>query len=278
MCIRDSTTVEVKSGYGLSPEHEARQLWVARTAGKRAGVQVRTTWLGAHTVPAEYRADRDVYVRQLINEQLPAIAGLADQADAYVDRGAFTVDEARQIFEAARDAGLGIRVHAEQVTHTGAAAMAAGLGASSADHLEHIDAAGIAAMAAAGTVGVLLPGAMLYLGDPAPPVAALRAAGVPMAVATDYNPGTSPVVDLWMAATLACITMGLTVDEALRGITVHAARALGLSDRGRLEPGLRGDMVLVRPAPGEPCTAASLVQHMGAPEVHSVIVGGNPVA
>lgn len=99
-----------------------------------------------------------------------------------------------------------------------------------------------------------------------------------MAVATDYNPGTSPVVDLWMAATLACITMGLTVDEALRGITVHAARALGLSDRGRLEPGLRGDMVLVRPAPGEPCTAASLVQHMGAPEVHSVIVGGNPVA
>lgn len=274
---RGVTTVEVKSGYGLSPEHEAKQLRAARAAGLATGVQVVPTWLGAHTVPAEHRANRSDYIAQLIEAQLPAVAGLARFADAYVDRGAFTVEEARQIFSAARSHGLELRVHAEQVTHTGAAALAAELGAASADHLERIDAAGIAAMAEAGTVGVLLPGAMLYLRDPSPPVEALRAAGVRLAVATDYNPGTSPVIDLWTAATLASVTMRLTVTEALRGITVEAARALRLDDAGVLRPGARGDLVLVRPPAGEPCEPSVLVQHLGVHRADALVMGGSRI-
>jgi imidazolonepropionase len=278
MRARGVTTVEVKSGYGLTPRDEAKQLRAARAAGVVAGLRVVTTWLGAHTVPSDYRARRDEYITQLIDEQLPAVASLATFADAYVDRGAFTVDEAAQIFAAARRHGLGLRIHAEQVTHTGAAALAAGLGAASADHLERIDAQGIAAMAAAGTIGVLLPGAMLYLQDPSPPVALLREAGVPLAVATDYNPGTSPVIDLWTAATLACVTMGLTVTEALRGITVEAARALRLEDVGVLRVGAVGDVVLVRPPVGEPCDPSVLVQHLGAHRAQAVVIGGRLVS
>ncbi|TNE87976.1 MAG: imidazolonepropionase [Deltaproteobacteria bacterium] len=274
---RGVTTVEVKSGYGLSPEHETKQLRAARRAGDAAGMRVIPTWLGAHTVPAEHRADRARYLAQLVDEQLPAVAGLARFADAYVDRGAFTVDEARTLFTAAKAAGLSLRIHAEQVVHTGAAALAAELGAASADHLERIDDAGIAAMAKAGTVGVLLPGAMLYLRDPAPPVADLRAAGVRMAVATDYNPGTSPVIDLWTAATLATVTMRLTVTEALRGITVEAARALELDDVGVIRPGAAGDVVLVRPPAGEPCEPSVLVQHLGAHRAAHLVIGGRLV-
>lgn len=267
---RGVTTVEVKSGYGLSPEAELRILRAAKLAGERAGVRVVRTFLGAHAIPAEHRGDRAAYVRQVIEEQLPLCAPEADAIDAYVDRGAFTVEEGEAILRAGRDRGLAVRVHAEQVVHTGAAAMAARLGARSADHLEHVDDAGIAALAAAGTVAVLLPGAMLYLGDPAPPVARLREAGVPLAVATDLNPGSSPVSDPWAAVTLACVTMKLTVEEALRGITVVAARALGLPDRGRIAPGTAGDLVLVRPPPGEPPSAAALVQHLGGSRVVSV--------
>lgn len=277
MRSRGVTTVEIKSGYGLSPEHEAKQLRAARSAGDAVGMQVICTWLGAHTVPAEHRADRARYLTQLIEEQLPAIQGLATFADAYVDRGAFTLDEARVLFEAASAAGLSLRIHAEQVTHTGAAALAAELGASSADHLERIDQAGIDAMAKAGTVGVMLPGAMLYLRDPSPPIDALRAAGVPLAVATDYNPGTSPVIDLWTAASLATVTMRLTVTEALRGITVNAARALELDDRGVLAPGLRGDLALVRPPAGEPCEPSVLVQHLGAHRAEHLVIAGELV-
>ena len=271
---RGVTTVEIKSGYGLSPESEARCLRAARRAGVLADVHVTTTFLGAHTIPAEHRSDRAGYVREVIEVQLPAVAHLADAIDVYVDEGAFTVDEGRSILSAGRALGLRVRIHAEQVAHTGAAAMAAGLGAASADHLEQIDDAGIAAMAASGTIGVLLPGAMLYLRDPSPPVPALRAAGVPMAVATDLNPGTSPVADLWTCATLACVMMRLTVEEALCGITSVAADVLGLPDRGRLTPGSRADMVLVRPAPGEPSEPAVIVQHLGAPTVVAVIRGG----
>lgn len=274
---RGVTTVEVKSGYGLTAADEVKQLRAARVAADRVGIRVLTTWLGAHTVPAEHRgsgAGRSAYLRQLVEEQLPAVAGLADFADAYVDRGAFTVDEARTLFEAARSAGLGLRVHAEQVAYTGAAAMAAELGAASADHLERIDQAGIDAMAKAGTVAVMLPGAMLYLRDPAPPVAQLRAAGVPLAVATDYNPGTSPVIDLWTAATLACVLMRMTVTEVLRGITVEGARALELADRGRLAVGLAGDFILVRPPVGEPAEPSVLVQHLGGHRAELVVIDG----
>lgn len=274
MAARGVTTVEVKSGYGLEPAAEARCLRAAREAGRRAGVRVLTTFLGAHAVPVERRGDRAAYVDEVVTTQLEAVAGLADFVDVYVDRGAFSLEEGRRVLEAGARAGLRPRIHAEQVAFTGAARMAAELGALSADHLERIDDEGIAAMAAHGTVAVLLPGAMLYLRDEAPPVAKLRAAGVPLAVATDFNPGTSPVADLWVCATLACLTMGLTVEEALLGITAVAADALGRPDLGRIAVGAPADLVLVRPPPGEPCEPASLVQHLGAPEVVARYLAG----
>ncbi len=270
---RGCTTVEIKSGYGLTPASEQRLLQAAVAAGARAGVRVRPTFLGAHTIPAEHRGDRSAYVRQVIEEQLPAVAPLAHAIDVYVDRGAFTVDEGREILTAGRAAGLHLRIHAEQITHTGAAAMAAELGARSADHLEQLDDAGIEAMARAGTVAGMLPGAMLYLGDRPPPVDRLREAGVPMAVATDLNPGTSPVHDLWAAATLACVALRLTVEEALLGITARAARALAEPSLGRLAVGCAGDLAVVRPAPGEPATPAALVQHLGGVDVVEVVGG-----
>ncbi len=274
MRARGVTTVEVKSGYGLSAADEAKILRAALAAGERADVRVVTTFLGAHAVPVEHRGDREGYVRAVIEAQLPVCAPLAEYVDIYVDEGAFTVEEGRRVLEAGRRYGLIPRVHAEQVAFTGAAALAARVGATSADHLERVDAAGIVALAAAGTVAVMLPGAMLYLRDAPPPVERLRAAGVPLAVATDLNPGTSPVADLWACATLACVTMGLTVEEALRGVTVNAARALGRHDLGVVRPGGVGDLVLVRPRPGEPLAAAPLVQHLGAPDVVYLVKDG----
>lgn len=274
MRARGVTTVEVKSGYGLSPEHELKQLRAAREAGALADVGVVLTWLGAHTVPAEHRADRARYLAQLVEEQLPAVVGLAAFADVYVDRGAFTVAEARAILTAAAAAGLTPRVHAEQVTHTGAAALAASLGAASADHLERLDEAGARAMAVAGTVAVLLPGAQLTLRDPPPPLALLRAHGVPIAVATDLNPGTSAFHDLWTCASLACLIQGLTPEEALRGVTVEAARALRLPDRGRIAVGLPADLVVAHAAPGEPPEPASLLQHVGGVTVRHALREG----
>lgn len=274
MIARGVTTVEIKSGYGLEEQTEARMLRAARAAGAITGARVVTTFLGAHTVPAELRHDPAAYVERVVTRQLPLCAPLANCVDVYVDRGAFTVEQGRRVLEAGRAHGLVVRVHAEQVEHTGAAAMAAKLGATSADHLERIDADGIAALAEAGTVGVLLPGAQLYLRDVPPPVAALREAGVPLAVATDLNPGSSPVHDLWACATLACLTMGLTVEEALLGVTCHAARALGRPELGVLAGGRPADLALVRPAPGEPPSAAGLVQHLGAARAEAVFVRG----
>lgn len=270
MRAKGVTTVEVKSGYGLEAEAERRLLKAALQAGEAADVRVLTTFLGAHTVPAEWRHDPDAYVDQVVEVQLPRVSDVADFIDVYVDRGAFTVTQGERILAAGKAAGLIPRVHAEQVVHTGAAAMAAALGATSADHLEQLDDDGVAAMAEHGTVAVLLPGAMIYLQDPPPPVAKLRAAGVPMAVATDLNPGTSPIDDLWSCATLACLTMGLTMEEALLGITANAAAALGRSDLGRLAPGCVGEVVLARPRPGEPPDVGGLVQHLGAPQVRIV--------
>jgi imidazolonepropionase len=265
------TTVEIKSGYGLTPESEARILRAARAAA--GPVDVVTTFLGAHARPPGV-AD---YVAQVVDEQLPICAPLADAVDVYCDRGAFTLAEAERILIAGRGYGLAVRIHAEQVDATGAAAMAARLGAISADHLEHVDDAGIAAMAAAGTVAVLLPGAMLYLRDPAPPVARLRAAGVPLAIGSDFNPGSSPVRDLWSCATLACLTMGLTVHEALSGITRHAARAVGRLDRGWLGPGARADLALYDPPPGEPAELRVLVQYLGGHRARAVFKDGRRV-
>lgn len=272
MFQRGVTTVEVKTGYALSTEHELRCL---KMMDEGQPVRVLKTFLGAHTVPGEWRPDRAGYVRHLLDEMLPACAPHADMVDVYCDRGAFTLDEARAILTRGQELGLGGRIHAEQVEHTGAAALAAELGCLSADHLEQLDQAGVDAMAGAGTVAVLLPGAMTYLDDPAPPVGALREAGVKMAIATDFNPGTSPVRDLWTAATLATVRLRLSVEEALLGITRHAALALGREDLGHLEVGATGDLALLRPPPGEPAHHAVLVQYMGGHVASLVIRDGS---
>lgn len=265
------TTVEVKTGYGLDEAHELRHLRLL--AGTRWATRVVPTWLGAHAVPAEHRADRGAYLR-LLDRVLPQVVGLAEAVDVYCDRGAFTLGEARALLERGLALGLTGRIHAEQVAHTGAAALAGELGLASADHLERIDAAGIASMAAGGTTAVLLPAAMLYMRDTPPPTAALRAAGVPMAVGTDFNPGSSPARDLWACATLACLTLGLSVEEALLGITAHAGRALGRPELGRLALGGPGDLAVLFPPPGEPPDPAVLVQYLGGHAAALVVRDG----
>ncbi|MFT5583872.1 MAG: imidazolonepropionase [Cognaticolwellia sp.] len=266
------TSVEIKTGYGLDLQTELRCLRLLALG--EWPVRVLSTWLGAHALPPEFAGRRQAYVEHLVTEMLPQIAPFADMADVYCDVGAFDLADTERILRAAKQAGLGLRVHAEQVAYTGSAALAAGLGASSADHLERLDQAGIDAMALAGTVAVLLPGAMLYLRDSSPPVAALRAAGVPLAVATDFNPGSSPVRDLWCAASLACVSMGLSVQEALAGITRVAGQALGRPELGWLGQGSAADMALFRTPPGEPADAASLIQFMGAHQAQALVQGG----
>jgi len=275
MLTRGVTTVEVKTGYGLDERHELRLLTII--ADLRAGPRLVPTLLGAHAVPLEHRGHREAYVDLVVERMIPAAAPLSPHVDVYCDRGAYTLDEARRILQAARDHGLVIKAHAEQIEHTGIARVAAELGAASVDHLERVDAAGLAAMARAGTVAVLLPGARTYLHDPSPPVAAMRAAGVPMAVATDFNPGSSPVRDLLTCATLACLDMGLTIPEALRGITRNAARALARPDLGWLGPGSAGDLALFRPPPGEPARAESLIQYLGGHHAAVVLRDGHVV-
>ncbi len=272
---RGVTTVEVKTGYGLSIEHELRHLRLL--AAGPWPVRVVPTFLGAHTVPAERRSDRDTYVREVVEAMIPAAAALGAGIDVYCDRGAFTCEEAERILSTGLALGMIGHLHAEQVSHTGAAALAARLGCASAEHLERIDDAGIAALAAAGTVGVLLPGARLYLRDPAPPVAAMREAGVSMAVATDLNPGSSPVRDLWTCATLACLDMALTMEEAIVGITRNAGRALGRPDLGWLGVGSAADLALIRPPPGEPARYQVLLQYLGGHSAAQVVRGGRLV-
>lgn len=254
-------TVEIKTGYGLDLETELRCLRLL--AEGDWPVRVLPTWLGAHALPPEFKGRKADYVEHLIQDMLPQVAPYAQMADVYCDVGAFELEDTRRILQAAKAAGLGLRVHAEQVAHTGAAALAAELGATSADHLERLDAAGVQAMAQAGTVAVLLPGAMLYLRDAPPPVAALQVAGVPLAVATDFNPGSSPVRDLWTAASLACVSLRLDVQQTLAAITRNAGRALGRTELGWLGEGSVGDLALFETPPGEPADAASLVQFMG---------------
>ena len=241
-----ATTLEIKSGYGLSFEHEARMLRVARRVGAALGLTVKTTCLAAHALPPEFDGRADAYVDALC-EWLPALhaEGLVDAVDAFRERIAFTPAQTRRVFAAARSLGLPVKLHAEQLSDQGGAALAASFGALSADHLEHLSAEGVRAMAAAGSVAVLLPGAFYFLRETVlPPVAALRAAGVPIAVATDHNPGSSPLLSLPLALHLACTLFRLTPEEALRGATANAARALGLADRGVLRSGLRADFAV----------------------------------
>lgn len=240
------TTIEVKSGYGLSEVHEARCLAVARRLGRELPVGVRTTSLAAHALPPEYEGRPDEYIDTLV-QWLPAQAeaGLVDAVDAFCEHIGFTPAQTERVFRAARALGLPVKLHAEQFSDQGGAVLAARFGALSCDHLEHLSAAGVAAMAGAGTVAVLLPGAWYFLRDThLPPVQALRDAGIPIALGTDHNPGTSPTLSLLLMLNMACTLFRLTPEEAWRGITVNGARALGLADRGRLATGLRADLAV----------------------------------
>lgn len=240
--------IEIKSGYGLALDHERKQLRVARRLGEAYGVTVRTSFLGAHALPPEYAGRSADYIDLVCREMLPALAaeGLVDAVDVFCERIAFSLAETEQVFQAARALGLSVKLHAEQLSDMSGAALAARYGALSCDHVEHLSADGIAAMREAGTVAVLLPGAYYTLRDThLPPIEALRAAGVPMAVATDHNPGTSPALSLLLMANMACTLFRLTVPEALAGITRHAARALDLQDtHGSLGVGRPANFVL----------------------------------
>jgi imidazolonepropionase len=275
MIANGSTTIEIKSGYGLDVETELRLLRVARQLGHDLGITVRTTYLGAHVVPPEYASRRDAYLALVCDEMLPRIAreDLADAVDVFCDEIAFSPAEAARVLDTARRLGLAVKVHADQIADTGAAALAAEHGALSADHLEHTGEDGVAALARAGTVAVLLPGAYYYLRETVkPPVAALRAHGVPIALATDCNPGTSPVTTLPTVLNLACVLFGLTPHEAVAGVTCNAARALALDDRGVLEAGKRCDLALWNV--GSP---AELSYWLGTSRCAGVVVNGSQV-
>lgn len=241
------TTVEIKSGYGLDAEQELRCLRIARSLVADHAVSLCTTLLAAHAVPPEFAGRADDYVDEICSTIVPRAAaeGLADAVDAFCETIAFTPAQTRRVFDAARAHGLRVKLHADQLGDGGGAALAAGCDALSADHLEHASEEGIAAMARAGTVAVLLPAAWYFLRDKhAPPVALLRKHGVPIAVSTDCNPGTSPCASLLTAMNMGCTLFGLSPEEALAGATCHAAQALGLEDRGVIEPGRRADLAV----------------------------------
>jgi imidazolonepropionase len=240
------TTLEIKSGYGLTQHDEARCLKVARRLGRELPVTVRCTSLAAHALPPEFSGRADDYISAacawLADQQA---LGLLDAVDAFCENIGFTPTQTERIFQAAKALGLPVKLHAEQLSDQGGAALAARYGALSCDHLEHLSASGIAAMRQAGSVAMLLPGAFYFLRDTKlPPVQALRDAGVPIAIATDHNPGSSPTLSLLLMLNMACTLFRLTPEEAWRGITVNAARALGLSDRGALRLGQRADFVV----------------------------------
>lgn len=247
--MRDGvTTLEIKSGYGLDLESEMKSLRVARRLGEVLPLSVVTTFLGAHALPPEADGDKDAYIAEVCERQLPAVAkaGLADAVDAFCESIAFSPEQTARVFEAARRFGLPVKLHAEQLATSGGAALAARFGALSADHLEHADEAGIRAMAEAGTVAVLLPGAFYFLRETRkPPVDLLRKHEVPIALSSDSNPGTSPLTSLLLAMNMAATFFRLTVDECLLGVTRQAARALGRLDRiGTLEAGKSCDLAI----------------------------------
>jgi imidazolonepropionase len=242
------TTVEAKSGYGLDLVTERKLLAVYRDLGQRQPVRIVATFLGAHVVAPEYRDDRSGYVDLVVDEMIPSVAaqGLAKFCDVFVEDGAFTVDEARRILLAGRRLGLEPKLHADQLAAGGGAELAAEVGAVSADHLEYITDAGIEAIKASGTVAVSLPLATLYLKQTPMPARRLMDAGVSVAVATDFNPGSAPNLHLPLALTMACVLQGMSPAESLKGATIIAARAVGAEDRvGSLEPGKAADFALI---------------------------------
>jgi imidazolonepropionase len=244
------TAIEIKSGYGLSLEAERKQLRVARRLGDTYGVAVHTTFLGAHALPPDYAGRADAYVDLVCREMMPALAaeGLVDAVDAFCETIGFTPAQTERVFQAAHALKLPVKLHAEQLSNQHGAALTARYRGLSADHLEHLDEAGVRAMAEAGTVAVLLPGAYYFLRDTMlPPIALLRKHGVPIAISTDHNPGTSPTTSLLLMMNMACTLFRMTVPEVLAGVTQHAAHALGASDRhGVVAAGRSADFVLWR--------------------------------
>jgi imidazolonepropionase len=265
------TTIEVKSGYGLTTKDEVKMLHAARALGERRDVGVTTTFLGAHAVPPEFAGDADGYIDMVCDEMIPAIVGLADAVDAFCEGIAFSPEQVARVFAAARAHGLPVKLHADQLSNLHGAKLAAEFGALSADHLECLDAEGIAALKAAGSVATLLPGAYYFTRETKlPPVEALRGAGVPIALATDCNPGTSPLTSILLVLNMGATLFRLTVEECLRGVTIHAARALGLAgDIGSLEAGKACDLAIwdiERPA--------ELVYRIGFNPLHQRIRNG----
>ena len=270
------TTVEIKSGYGLDTATELKMLQVARTLGERWPVTVRTTFLGAHALPQEYAGRADAYIDLVCEEMLPAVAeaGLADAVDGFCERIAFSTEQMARVFDAAERLGLPVKLHAEQLSDQGGCQLVAARGGLSADHLEYVSKEGVEALATAGTVAVLLPGAFYVLRETQlPPVGLLRQHGVPMAISTDCNPGTSPVTSLLLTLNMACTLFRLTPSEALAGVTRNAARALGLhATHGTLEPGKAADMAIWEiPRP------AYLAYAIGANPCRTVVRSGKTV-
>lgn len=269
-------TVEIKSGYGLDIESELKMLAVARQLGEAGATTVRTTLLAAHAIPPEFRDNPDAYIALICDELLPEVAatGLADAVDAYCESIAFSTEQVGKVFERAAELGLPVKLHADQLSDCAGASLAADFGALSADHLEYTSAAGVKAMADAGTAAVLLPGAFLTLGETRlPPVGALRELGVPIAIASDCNPGTSPICSLRVAMMLAARLFRMTPEECLAGVTRSAALALGLDDRGTLEVGKRADLAV-----WEVDHPRELAYWFGTPQLADLIIRGQTSA
>jgi len=266
------TVIEVKSGYGLDTDTELRMLRAARRIAEERPVRVLTTFLGAHAVPPEHSDDPDAYIDEVCIPSLRAAhaEGLVDAVDGFCEGIAFQPDQIARVFEVAHTLDLPVKLHAEQLSNLGGATLAARHGALSADHIEYLDAEGVAEMARAGTTAVILPGAFYTLRETqAPPIAMLRAQGVPMALATDANPGSSPLTSLLLTMNMACTLFRMTPAEALAGVTVHAARALGLKDCGRIAPGLRADLAI-----WDAEHPAELSYRIGFNPLHQRIFGG----
>ena len=268
-----ATTVEIKSGYGLDLENELKMLRVARRLGRELPVRVVTTLLGAHALPPEYKDDADGYISLVCNQMIPAAAaeGLADAVDVFCEHIAFSVEQCERVYVAAKAHGLAIKGHTEQLSNLGGSAAAARAGALSVDHIEYLDEAGVKALAEAGTVATLLPGAFFILRETRlPPIELLRRYRVPMALATDANPGTSPIFSLKLMLNMACTLFRLTPIEALRGVTAHGAQALGLqAEVGRIAPGLQADFCL-----WDTTNPAELAYSVGLPRLtHRVVAG-----
>ncbi|MEI8595742.1 imidazolonepropionase [Photobacterium sp. Hal280] len=268
------TTIEIKSGYGLTTEDELKMLRVARRIGEQADIKVSTTLLAAHALPPEYAGRSDDYITLVCDEIIPAAAkeNLADSVDVFCEGIGFSTAQSARVFTAAKAHGLMIKGHTEQLSNLGGSALAASMGATSVDHIEYLDEAGVEALAAHHTVATLLPGAFYFLRETQqPPIALLREKGVPMAISTDFNPGTSPIASLRTMMNMACTFFRLTPEECLRGVTAHAAQALGLSEQcGQIRTGMAADLALWNLD-----SPAELSYRMGVPDLIARVVDGN---